>query len=329
MRSVFEHVYVWVGSDHDGGVGAAAVLYRQGIHRTLHYHLGSSDRHTVYEAELVGITLGLELLRQERAHVSTAYLALDNQAAVESCRSRYPGPASYLLDHVQTLRRSVQKAQSDVQITVAWIPGHSDVEGNEAADVAAKEAAAGTSTVRKYLPTYLRKPLPSSASRLRQNMAAKLQNDARATWLASPRYTRLSRIDNSLPSKHYAQLTQNIPRRHAALLIQLRTGHAPLNKHLHRINCVPSPLCPRCENAPETVDHYLLFCPAYDRARLGLYFDGGPRTRGLAALLNDRKLLKPLFRYIHATGRFRDQLGSKPVPDSLEPTTPKKNARRR
>jgi len=41
-------------SDTNGGVGAAAVLYRNGTQqRTLRYHLGTSEQHTVYEAELV------------------------------------------------------------------------------------------------------------------------------------------------------------------------------------------------------------------------------------------------------------------------------------
>ena len=51
------------GSDFQGGVGAAAVLYAPGRRRprVLHYHLGPSTDHTVYEAEVVGTLLALEL----------------------------------------------------------------------------------------------------------------------------------------------------------------------------------------------------------------------------------------------------------------------------
>jgi hypothetical protein len=48
---------------HDNNVGAAAALTRNGItQEILHYHLGSSSEHTVFEAELVGILMGLHLI---------------------------------------------------------------------------------------------------------------------------------------------------------------------------------------------------------------------------------------------------------------------------
>jgi len=50
-------------SGFEGGIGAAAVLYINGIvSSTLRYHLGSKKHHTVYKAEIVGVTLSLHLL---------------------------------------------------------------------------------------------------------------------------------------------------------------------------------------------------------------------------------------------------------------------------
>ena len=52
------------GSRQDGMAGAAAVLYKgHTLVGLLHYHLGSLERHTTYEAELIGILLGLWLIR--------------------------------------------------------------------------------------------------------------------------------------------------------------------------------------------------------------------------------------------------------------------------
>lgn len=51
-------------SKKNGGMGAAAVLYRDGQRQgVLRYQLGRSGEHTVYEAELVTIILGPKLLR--------------------------------------------------------------------------------------------------------------------------------------------------------------------------------------------------------------------------------------------------------------------------
>jgi len=44
----------------------------------------------------------------------------------------------------------------------------------------------------------------------------------------------------------------------AALLMQLRTGHILLRKHLHRIGKAGSAMCPACLSEDESVHHYLL-----------------------------------------------------------------------
>ncbi|KAG1806373.1 uncharacterized protein HD556DRAFT_1302865 [Suillus plorans] len=52
------------GSAIDRGVGAAAVLTREGRKlKILHFHLGPALQHTVYKAEIVEMILAVELLR--------------------------------------------------------------------------------------------------------------------------------------------------------------------------------------------------------------------------------------------------------------------------
>jgi len=52
------------GSGMDGDIGAATVLYRNGeMKAILKRHLGSEDRHTVFEAEVVGLSLAAELIQ--------------------------------------------------------------------------------------------------------------------------------------------------------------------------------------------------------------------------------------------------------------------------
>ncbi|KAJ6619982.1 hypothetical protein B0H10DRAFT_1675107, partial [Mycena sp. CBHHK59/15] len=58
-------------------------------------------------------------------------------------------------------------------------------------------------------------------------------------------------------------------------LIQLRTTHCTINKHLHHIGKVESPVCPCCHLADETVQHYLLECPAHRNAQHELQRLGG------------------------------------------------------
>ena len=82
------------GSDCDGGVGASAVLYRPGIAEptVLRYRLGDSTRHSVYEAEIVGLLLAAHLLLALLSfHLASC--AADNKACLLAVRNRKPHPA--------------------------------------------------------------------------------------------------------------------------------------------------------------------------------------------------------------------------------------------
>ena len=86
-----EHVKIYTdGSAHDGKVGAAAIMTKNGKKiGKLQYHLGKSSEHTVFEAELVGILLGLQLIKNSRASNLTYSIGVDNQAASNPLHQRW------------------------------------------------------------------------------------------------------------------------------------------------------------------------------------------------------------------------------------------------
>ncbi|KAG2157033.1 hypothetical protein DEU56DRAFT_717059, partial [Suillus clintonianus] len=117
------------------------------------------------------------------------------------------------------------------------------------------------------------------------------------------------------PSKHFATLIARLPRRHSSLIFQLRTGHAPLNKHLNRISKAPSPKCPRCTRN-ETTHHFLIACPAYARHRIVLVDEIGTRAHELKYLLNHPDCIKPTLKFIAKTRRLETIFGDvTPPPD--------------
>lgn len=101
----------------------------------------------------------------------------------------------------------------------------------------------------------------------------------------------------------------------AALYIQLRTDHAPLNKHLHRIKVVNSPVCTGCNRVHESVKHYLLDCPKTSRLRARMTSELGREARSLKTLLSHPKALKPLLVFIGKTGRFGDDYETMALPE--------------
>jgi len=174
------------------------------------------------------------------------------------------------------------------------------------------------SSAKEDLPACLRDRLPVSVSKVRQTILAGLKASARSVWQKSPRHKKLHQLDASMPSKKYGQLVAALPRRHASLLIQLRTGHAPLQQHLFRIDRADSNVCPACMFAKESVRHYILECPAYQRPRALLERELGRTAHSLKYLLSTAGAVKPLFRYIHATGRFSATFGHMEIPDDDE-----------
>ncbi|TFY52504.1 hypothetical protein EVJ58_g9980 [Rhodofomes roseus] len=303
------HVYT-DGSDVDGGVGAAAVLTRPGREtKVLRYRLGSAKEHTVYEAEIVGLILGVILIARELS-ARVASCAADNTACLQASRNRKPHPGHYLIDKLLRDVDRLQRRHPGIRFTLRWVPGHKGVEGNEMADEEAKKAARGDESEAALLPSWLRAGLPISLSKVRQTFNEVLAERAKEEWRASPRAERMDRINPDLPSKGYCKLTEQLPRRHASILFQLRTEHAPLQRHLHRIQRADSPSCPNCNMAQETVYHFLMECPAYDDHRARLALDAGPAARSIRHLLTTPKLMGALFRYIHATGRFTTTYGS-------------------
>jgi hypothetical protein len=221
------------GSSMDNKIGAAAALYRNGrLKSTLRYKLGSQKHHTVYEGEGVGMLLGTKLMEREWG-IRSANFYIDNRAVILATRLTKPAPGSQDIKELTVMNKQMKKAITD---------GSSDAN---------------------LLPRYLRNPLPHSKSAQLQAFNEKLKVEAQKAWQKSPRYTRMKITDPSAPSNKFLKLTAQLPRTLTSILTQLQTGHAPLAKHLHRIKKTDSPMCPACLQGTETVQHFMLHCPAH------------------------------------------------------------------
>jgi hypothetical protein len=269
--------------------------------------LGTAERYGVYEAEGVGMVLALECLRLERNEdiEGAIPLGLDNTSAIAAATSGKPGVGRYIWDIFHRRLALVREKHPRMRLRIDWTPGHIDIAGNEAADVAAKRAAQEGSYggTPKFLTG-----LPFSKSALALTHTRLLQKAATKKLKRSARYARISQVDDTMPSAKFRKLTADLPRKHSSLLFQLRSHHAPLAKHLYRLNKIPSPNCPCCGQHDETVEHFLHFCAAHEHARRQLR-----ASSRLAAhskhLLSDPELLPHLFRYIQNTRRFHSVFG--------------------
>lgn len=249
------------------------------------------------------------LLSLNRSLSPRVFIGLDNQAVIRALYDFSPKPGHYILDHLHTMAKKLQERHDrlgdTLDIDVHWVPGHVGYDENEEVDEEAKKAAKGRSSDNGLLPAFLRTRLPISISAARQSFLATLSKKWTREWKKSPRFHKHLRfIDDSLPSKSFMKLVSPLPRNQASLLIQLRTGHAPLQAHLHRIHRADSPNCPHCEDRPETVRHFLIECPHYRVARTRLSNTLRRNAFSLPHLLSTQRAVKPLMRYVIATHRF-------------------------
>ena len=333
------------GSGQDGKIGAAAVMMRNGRElKALRYHLGSETDHTVYEAEATAVVLALHMLSGMKERLKEVTIGTDNQAVLLGLSNQKSKPGHYLMDKIHDALEDFQVTQTrnrggrvegyrkglgrtelddgskgwiewrlDVKCKVnfVWTPGHEDIEGNERADEAAKAAAEGRSSETKRLPPFLRrKPLPVSIAATRQFLKKKLKARWQTEWQSSKRYANSNAIDPSLPSNNFLHIIDQLRRNQASLLIQLRTGHIPLNTVLYRIKKAETADCPHCKNGTrETVHHFLLACPSYTGARRLLQAKLRRDASSIAFLIGTRTGIPHLLRFVSDTKRFSATFG--------------------
>jgi hypothetical protein len=202
------------------------------------------------------------------------------------------------------MSKIANRYRQNFQATLRWVPGHMEIHGNEEADKAAKLAAErkSNSSPRDQLPHFLRHhTLPLSISAIKQAHSKETHSRWTRIWRKSPRFAKINRLDPNILNRSFVKLTSTFPKRLTALLIQLRTQHIPLNKHLHRLGKVNSPHCPHCPTREETVHHLLIECPQYRRERHQLSNALGREATSIPYLLSDPKAMPHLVRYINGT----------------------------
>jgi len=115
------------------------------------------------------------------------------------------------------------------------MPRHHRLAGNECTDEEAKRAAQGASSPPHQLPASCRKePLVSWLAE-RKSHAKKVNVKSRSRFESSPICQCLHHIDPSIPSSKFRLEMTSTQCWHMLMLVQLRTGHIPLHKHLYRI----------------------------------------------------------------------------------------------
>ncbi|KAJ6572191.1 hypothetical protein B0H19DRAFT_1348220, partial [Mycena capillaripes] len=104
------------GSGFEGGVGAAAIAWngdREGACRTK--HLGTMGEHTVFEAEVVGAILALDIVKGT-PRLTSVDIFTDCQPAITAITNPRPQPGQHLLALFHTLHHRLLHARPTLEV---------------------------------------------------------------------------------------------------------------------------------------------------------------------------------------------------------------------
>ena len=98
------------GSGFEKKIGTSVLLYiGNRLSKTLHFHLGPEDKHTIYEAESVGLLMGLHMLNNASLQMrGMVLLGSDSQALSRAFGNQSAHLGQYLIDEIPTTAECLQ-----------------------------------------------------------------------------------------------------------------------------------------------------------------------------------------------------------------------------
>ena len=246
------------------GSGVLANCSLCGTEATLSFSAGPVC--SSFSAEACAIVHALCWSRQHQ--FSFLLLLSDSRSVLATLSS----PPSFLLS--QTLWQIWQELSSlSYSIRLQWVPRHSFLPGNDAADELARRGALLAPSA-----------IPCSLSPLISRIHSCLFSDWRRT--VSYKF-----FDTQVSSISTEELV--LPRHARCVLSRLRcNGHSLfLGSYLSRIGRIENPSCNACGHSSQDISHLILHCPATDSLRRSLFggslslYDLWSRFWGVARLL--------------------------------------------
>ena len=266
------------GSGINNEIGAAAVSTETNPTTTRAY-LGPSTSHTVYSAESYEIVLAASMRLHsflEPATKPKLIVCADNQAAIRALHNPGASSGQYLVKWIVWLINNLRSR--NIEVELHWVPAYIDIEGNEQADIAAKQATGwrlkGQGGRQKEVDTncmaqQARVQILKSA--VKTVVDKTIQQQGAQEWRDCDKGRTLYKIA-AKPHKSVLRLHENLTNRLSNIAIQLRTAKIGLREFLYSRKQVDSPMC-SCMLSKQTVKHVLFQCKSgrLKKPRRGLW----------------------------------------------------------
>ena len=247
----FGQTTLFLFSNGKGGSGVLANCSLCGTEATLSFSAGPVCSSFSTKACAILHALCWSQQHQQVCHFSSPLLLSDSRSVLATLSS----PPSFLLS--QNLWQIWQELffLSSCSIRLQWVPRHSFLPGNAAADELGRRGALLTPSA-----------IPGSFSLLTSRIRSCLFSDWRRN--VSSKF-----FDTQVPLISTEELV--LPRHARCVLSGLRcNGHSLLlGSYLSRIDRIENPSCSDCGHFSQDTSHLILHCPATDSFRRSLFGD--------------------------------------------------------
>ncbi|RYO85132.1 hypothetical protein DL766_007357 [Monosporascus sp. MC13-8B] len=218
---------------------------------TFSFTLGWRTEQNPYSGELAAMAYAMRKALAE-THSREIVVHTSNKAAALAIHHplQQSGQAYIrsIYESVETLRARENTA------VIQWLPSSSENELLRKAKEEARKTTKEDAVPQKQFPA------------MRSTTTNMARSEQRITSIPDKIGRHSKRVDVALPGKHTKKIYDQLGRREASVLVQLRTDKARLNEYLYHIHAAPSDLC-SCGRARETVEHFLFTCSKWTEQR--------------------------------------------------------------
>ncbi|KAL1448037.1 hypothetical protein WDU94_012202 [Cyamophila willieti] len=202
---------------------------------------------TVFTAEAQAILQALKYIKQKTTPDN--YLILtDSLSTLHAIKNT--STKKFIVEEIQALYTLNLTKKNDIKFI--WVPSHVNIEGNEQADEAAKQACASDECM--YLPEV---DVEDAKSYMKKFIKLKWHEEWRNTERNKLREIK-SDVSPWIPD-------EKLNRREQVVLSRIRIGHTNYT-HQHLMKKEEVPICQVC-NVPITVKHFMFECNKFLTAR--------------------------------------------------------------
>ena len=256
------------------------------------------DGSDIFEAEWWAIFECLKsCLDHHHTHPWTRLVIFtDSQSNVIKWNSMKDGKHPHMEKCLWNLNR--QLLNNNCEVKIQWIPSHSEIALNDKADALANEA-----TLLQSIDIV---PYPNPSKT--ESCLRKLDKSIILEWFNAEK-SSYSVIQKSLtaPEPDMAAIHGNLSFQHSVWTTWLRTGHTPLNAHLHRMKKRDNPFC-GCSTPDdlkiESTDHFLFKCSNNALARKR-WLNPNDSPPDLVEMMSHKQGRQNILNFIKQSKRFK------------------------